>query len=49
MAKKRFANQKSEDFLRKNCTYIISNDGGSESLAAKVLDVTVKITKGLEK
>ena len=49
MAKKRFANQKSEDFLKKNCTYIISNNEGSEALAAKVLDVTKKITKGLEK
>jgi dephospho-CoA kinase len=49
MAKKRFANQKSEEFLKNNCTYIISNDGASEALAAKVLDVTVKITKGLEK
>ena len=49
MAKKRFANQKSEDFLKKNCTYIISNSGGSEALASKVLDVTKKITKGLEK
>lgn len=49
MAKKRFANQKSEEFLKKNCTYIISNDGGSESLASKVLDVTSKITKGIEK
>ena len=49
MAKKRFANQKSEEFLKNNCTYIISNEGGSEALAAKVLDVTEKITKGLEK
>jgi dephospho-CoA kinase len=49
MAKKRFANQKSEEFLRNNCTYIISNKEGSEALAAKVLDVTKKITKGLEK
>jgi hypothetical protein len=49
MAKKRFANQNSEEFLKNNCTYIISNDGASEALAAKVLDVTVKITKGLEK
>ena len=48
-AMKRFANQKSEDFLRSNCTYIISNDGGSEALAAKVLDVTEKITKGTGK
>ena len=47
MAKKRFANQKNEEFLKRNCTYIISNDGGSEALASKVLEITQKITKGL--
>ena len=46
MAKKRFANQKNEEFLKNNCTYIISNDGGSEALSKKVLAVTEKITKG---
>lgn len=46
MAKKRFANQKNEEFLKNNCTYIISNDSGSEALTQKVLDLTKKITKG---
>jgi dephospho-CoA kinase len=47
VAKNRFANQKNEEFLKRNCTYIISNNGGSEDLAAKVLEITQKITKGL--
>lgn len=49
IAKRRFANQKSEEFLKNNCTYIISNDGGGEALTAKVLEVTKKITKGFER
>jgi len=49
VAKRRFANQKSEEFLKNNCTYIISNDSGSEALTEKVLDVTQKITKGFER
>ena len=49
MAKKRFANQKNEEFLKEHCTYIISNNGESESLARDVLDLTEKITKGFEK
>ncbi len=48
MAKKRFANQKNEEFLKNNCTYIISNDGTSEALASQVLAVAQKITKGFE-
>ncbi|MBQ9745713.1 MAG: dephospho-CoA kinase [Clostridia bacterium] len=44
----RFANQKDDAFLKKHCTYIISNDKGSEELAAGVLAVTQKITKGFE-
>jgi dephospho-CoA kinase len=48
VAKRRFANQKSEEFLKKHCTYIISNDGGSEALAAQVLAITKKIAKGFE-
>ncbi|MBQ8447686.1 MAG: dephospho-CoA kinase [Clostridia bacterium] len=49
VAKRRFANQKSEEFLKNNCTYIISNDGENEALAKKVLAVTEKITKGFGK
>ena len=49
VAKRRFANQKDENFLKKNCTYIISNDGENEALAAKVLEVTNKIKKGFGK
>lgn len=48
VAKRRFANQKSEEFLKNNCTYIISNDGDSDVLAKRVLAVTQKITKGFE-
>ena len=47
VAKNRFANQKNEEFLKSHCTYIISNDGGSEALSQKVLAVTQKITKGI--
>jgi dephospho-CoA kinase len=47
VAKNRFANQKSEDFLKKHCTYIISNNGTGEALAAQVLAVTQKIKKGI--
>ena len=46
MARKRFANQKDDAFLRANCTYIILNDGDSETLAARVLSVTEKLAKG---
>ena len=49
VAKRRFAKQKNEEFLKKHCTYIISNDGESEALAAKVLDITKKIMKGFER
>ena len=48
MARKRFANQKNEEFLKKHCTYIISNNGTGEALASQVLAVTKKITKGFE-
>ncbi len=43
MARKRFAKQKNEVFLRANCTYIIMNDADSETLAARVLAVTEKL------
>ena len=46
MARKRFENQKDDDFLKSHCTYIISNGEGSDALAAQVLSVTEKITKG---
>ena len=46
MARKRFANQKDDDFLKSHCTYIISNGEGSDALASQILDVTKKITKG---
>lgn len=46
MAQKRFAKQKDDAFLRANCTYIIMNDESSETLAARVLALTEKLTKG---
>lgn len=46
MAKKRFANQKDDEFLKKHCTYIICNDSDSSALAAKVLSVIENIMKG---
>ncbi len=46
MARKRFEKQKDDAFLRANCTHIIMNDEGSETLAARVLAVTERIMKG---
>ncbi len=46
MAKKRFAAQKDDEFLRSNCNHIIVNDGDSETLAERVRTVLKFFAKG---
>lgn len=46
IAKKRFAAQKDEAFLRANCNHIIVNDGDNEALAERVRDVLKILSKG---
>ena len=45
-ARSRIAAQKSDDFYRQNCTYILENDGAQDRYAREARDLFQKILNG---